>query len=85
MVRIQLELPEDKVRELNELMEEAAITTRKDLFNTALSLLDWVVSERKQGRIITSLDEESGNYKELVMPLFALLGRRHKAAAEGRA
>lgn len=75
MIRIQLDLPVDKVRELDGLMEEAHITTRKDLFNTALTLLAWVANERKEGRVIASLDERSGSYKELVMPFFSFLKR----------
>lgn len=68
MVRIQFELPEEKVKELEELMRVAGITTRKDLFNNALTLLEWAVQERKAGRSIASVDEHNKRYKELVMP-----------------
>jgi hypothetical protein len=77
-MRIQLDLPEEKVQELDDLMREVNITTRKDLFNTALTLLVWVVNERKGGRIIASLDEEDDSYKELVMPFFSFLRSRRK-------
>src|SRR5438552_16175102 len=80
MVRVQLDLPEEKIRELDGLMQEAQIRTRKDLFNSALTLLAWMFNERKGGRIIASLDEESGSYKELVMPFFPLV-RREEAAS----
>jgi len=36
MVRIQLDLPEEQVKELDELMRETHIGTRKDLFNNAM-------------------------------------------------
>jgi len=68
MVRIQFELPEEKVKELEALMEAAQITTRKDLFNNALTLFEWALQERKTGRTIASVDEENKKYKELVMP-----------------
>lgn len=68
VVRIQLDLPEHKLEELNELMKEANIGNRKDLFNTALTLLAWVVAQRKENRIITSLNEEEGSYIELKLP-----------------
>ena len=80
MIRIQLDLPAGKVRELDELMEEANIGTRKDLFNTALTLLAWVVDERKEGKKIASVDEDKDTYKELVMPFFAFLRRKPKVA-----
>lgn len=80
MVRIQLDLPADKVRELEELMAEIEIKTKKDLFNTALTLLAWIVEERKEGRKIASIDEEKDTYRELVMPFFAYLRRKKPIA-----
>ncbi|HEX3683338.1 MAG TPA: hypothetical protein VHU83_12450 [Bryobacteraceae bacterium] len=68
MVRIQLDLPEEQVKELDELMRETHIGTRKDLFNNALTLFQWAVKAKRSGRIIASMDEEKGTAKELVMP-----------------
>ena len=68
MVRIQLELPEDQVAELDELMRETKIRTRKDLFNNALTLFAWAVKEKKAGRIIAAIDESQNVVKELLMP-----------------
>ncbi len=67
MIRIQFELPEDKVKELEGLMRETQIATRKDLFNNALTLFEWTVKERKSGNIIASIDEKKGVLKELAM------------------
>jgi len=68
MVRIQLDLPDEQVRELDELMKETLLTTRKDLFNNALTVFQWAAKAKRAGRIVASIDEESGNAKELVMP-----------------
>lgn len=68
MVRIQLDLPEEQVKELDVLMEKAKLTTRKDLFNNALTLFQWAVKAKEAGRIVASLDEDNGTAKELVMP-----------------
>jgi metal-responsive CopG/Arc/MetJ family transcriptional regulator len=68
MVRIQLDLPEEQVKELDALMGKTKLTTRKDLFNNALTLFQWAVKAKEAGRMIASLDEESGTAKELVMP-----------------
>jgi len=67
MVRIQLDLPEDQVAELDKLMEETRLTTRKDLFNNALTLFAWAVKAKKAGRVIASVDENQ-HIRELVMP-----------------
>lgn len=67
MVRIQLDLPDDQVAELDRLMEETRLSTRKDLFNNALTLFMWAVKAKRAGRIIASVDEGQ-NIRELVMP-----------------
>ena len=67
MVRIQLDLPDDQVAELDQLMEETRLATRKELFNNALTLYWWAVKAKRAGRIIASVDENQ-NIRELVMP-----------------
>ena len=68
MKRLQFEMPEERVRELDELAERTGLKTRVQLFNAALTLFEWAVKERENGRIITSMDEVTGKYKELEMP-----------------
>lgn len=78
-MRIQLELAEEDVKELKELMKEARINTYKELFSNALTLLYWTAHEVNSGRIIASMDEKEGKYKELAMPLLlALAAAREK-------
>jgi hypothetical protein len=82
-MRLQLELPEDGVRQLKDLMAEAKIDTYKELFTNALTLLRWSVREVKSGRIIASVDEQRGKYKELAMPIFeAVAGDRNADARQ---
>ncbi len=68
MVRIQLDLPDEQIAELDKLMAEVHIRTRKDLFNNALTLFQWAVREKKAGHTLASIDETDQTYKELVMP-----------------
>jgi hypothetical protein len=65
---IQLELPDSRVPELEDLMEKTGLATRKDLLNDALGLFKWAVRERRAGRTIASVDEKNDRYKELSMP-----------------
>jgi metal-responsive CopG/Arc/MetJ family transcriptional regulator len=67
--RVQLDLPERQVMELDVLMKETGVATRKDFFNQALSLLVWAIKEKKDGRIIASVDEANKHYREVVMPV----------------
>ncbi len=69
MQRIQLELPEEQVAALDHLSEELGIRTRKELFNNALTLLEWAVQERKAGRFIASVDEDQTRLREILLPV----------------
>jgi metal-responsive CopG/Arc/MetJ family transcriptional regulator len=69
MVRIQLELPEEQVEALDQLSEQLGIRTRKELFNNALTLLEWAVQERKAGRFIASVDEDQTRLREILLPV----------------
>jgi hypothetical protein len=80
MVRIQFELSVDKVRELEQLMAEADVPTKKDFINNALTLLVWAIQETKAGRTIASLDEASQHYKELVMPVLSAISSKRRVA-----
>lgn len=77
LIRTQFEVSEEKLRELETLMLDIDIHTKKDLINSALTLLEWAVQERKRGRIITSMDEDSGRYKELVMEPLMVAAKRN--------
>jgi hypothetical protein len=68
MIRIQLELSESRVRELENLMDETGLATKKDLINQALTLFEWAIREKRAGRMIASVDEASQKYKEVLMP-----------------
>ena len=48
--RIQFELSESKIKELEALMEETGVKTKKDILNNALSFLEWAIKERKRAR-----------------------------------
>jgi|1185.fasta_scaffold1041362_1 hypothetical protein len=68
-MRIQLDFPEDKVKELKALMEENGIESYKELFNNSLTLFEWAIQEVKNGRSLASVDEQSERYRVLMMPI----------------
>lgn len=83
MIRIQLDLPEDQVAELDELMKETRLATRKDLFNNALTLFQWAVKAKRAGRTIATIDEGDKTAKELVMPALENVKDRASGAVLG--
>ncbi len=69
--RIQFEFTVNTIQKLNDFMADFNIRTKMELFNNALSLLMWAVKEVRAGRIIASVDEQTGDYKEVCMPILA--------------
>ena len=88
-MRIQLDLPEEKIHELKALMDEADLETYKELFNNALTLLEWSIEESKAGRTLASMDETTDHYRVLVMPMVQRVLKKyhthHPAAPVGSA
>lgn len=72
-MRIQFELTEEKANELTQLMNTIGVSTKKDLFENALTFLEWAVNEIQQDpdRIIGSIKEKEDTYKELQMAAFS--------------
>ena len=71
IVRVQLDMPENRVSEIENIMAKTGVSTRKDVFENALALLEWAVNERKYGRIIASVDQKRERFHELLMPALA--------------
>jgi len=78
ITRVQLDLPAERVAQLDRLADEAGFSTRKDLFNNALALLQWAVKETRRGRAIASVDEKAERFTELNMPFLSEIS--HQAA-----
>lgn len=77
-IRTQLEMSREKVAELEAMMTETELKTKKELFNYALTLLKWAIKERREGRIIASIDEPANKIKELDMPILEVVARKAK-------
>jgi hypothetical protein len=80
VVRVQLDMPEDRVKEIEDIMATTGVSTRKDLFENALTFFEWAVNQRKKGRKIASVDENEECFQELLMP--ALASVKHEAETQ---
>ncbi|GEM_PF-397746 len=69
-MRLQFEIPEERVKEIDALVERLGLRTRVQLFNNALTFFEWGIRQREKGNIIASINEANGTFKELVMPVF---------------
>lgn len=61
---IQISIPVTMEEELQEMRKKVGITNFKDLFNIALTILDWVIGEREQGNRFCSVNKITGEMKE---------------------
>ena len=67
-MRIQLEISDNKHKQIKTLMEKADFKTYSELFNNAVTLLQWSIQQIEAGRSILSVDQDGGKEKELLMP-----------------
>lgn len=67
-MRIQLDLDEKSMKLLDNLKTAIGVKTHKELFNNAITLLDWAVRQRSNGYVIAALDDENKTFRELQMP-----------------
>jgi hypothetical protein len=67
--RLKFDISGQRARDLEALMQEAGLATKREAFNVALSLLTWVVREVGKGKFIASVDEKTGRIHQLAWPL----------------
>lgn len=83
-MRIQIVVDDTYKGMLDELKQVTGLTQWQDLFSDAITMYNWGVQQRLQGRIVTSMDETEENYRELQMPSLehaAAFGKQQKAVA----
>ncbi|NOT87267.1 MAG: hypothetical protein HOP03_03695 [Lysobacter sp.] len=66
--RIVLEYSENRIKELENLQKKLDLSTRKELFNYALGMLEWAVKQREQGYVVMVGNHEIPRYIEISMP-----------------
>ena len=69
VTRVQLDMPTDRVEELDLVKAELGLETRKEFFNNALTLMMWAIREVRKGRVIASVDPVNERFSELRMPV----------------
>lgn len=69
-MRLQFDVTPERAKELDLLMRKCGVESRKDLFNNALTLLEWAIGEVENGKEIASVNEREQKYRILQMPVF---------------
>jgi|SRR5438093_1951448 hypothetical protein len=50
------------------LLDLGALGTERELLDTSVTVLEWAVNQRLNGRVVGSIDESTGIFRELHMP-----------------
>jgi len=67
-MRINFEFTAEQVRKLKGLQEKTGSASMKELFNNAMSLLEWTVDETINGNEIASINTDDKHYRVLIAP-----------------
>lgn len=71
--QLRVEIDEEKLVEMEFLMHECEIRTKKDLINNALTLFKWAVGQRKRGQEIAAVDPKDKSFVEFDMPALSAI------------
>ena len=69
--RLQIDLSPSQMDTLGQMMKDCGLSTKKDLFNNAMTLLEWAIEQVKGGNVIASLNTKDDHYIELHMPVLS--------------
>jgi hypothetical protein len=67
-VRINLEFKKAKIAEIDKLMKIGRISTRKELFDNAITLMKWFMKAKQSGKAVGFLGKNN-TFQEIVMPV----------------
>jgi hypothetical protein len=74
--RIQIDLPEDRYHEIDNLIEQCGFSTKKEFFDNNITLFKWAVRQAMKGLSVASVDERRKLYTELQMPFLERIQER---------
>jgi len=67
-MRIQIVVDDTYKEMLENLKRTTGLNQWQDLFSDAITMYNWAVKQRTEGRIVASMNEQEENYRELQMP-----------------
>lgn len=76
MLEVAFELNEEKLADLNRMVADGHFEDRRDLLNSALTVMQWAIRHAKAGHTIAAVDEDGGKYHELAMPFLTGLSEQ---------
>ncbi len=75
-MRLNFEVSEQQMKELKALQLETDSASMKELFNSAITTLEWLIEEIKKGNEIAAINEERKVYRVFVTPALEKIAKR---------
>lgn len=76
-LKLQLPLTPEQAEEIEIVQNLGSYKTKTAMFEAALTLLDWALTNVSKGRIISAIDEEDGSMVQVEMPGFSRIRRKN--------
>jgi len=82
-MRLNFEFSEYRINDLKRLQTETNADSMKELFNTALTMLEWSVKEVKNGNEIAAVNEHEDVHRVFVTPLLEKVAKKYARQPAG--
>jgi len=73
--RVQFDIIKDRLDRIDDLIDEVHMGSRKEFFDNALSLFEFIIRQEQKGMTSALVNEITGQYSPLLLP--ALTDIRH--------
>lgn len=77
--RVQFDISPERLAALDDLMSLCGVRTRKDLFDNAMTLLEWAANETARGRKIASYKEDTDKVEVVRFPVLENAWRNRRS------
>lgn len=77
-MRLNFEFSEDRINDLKDLQAETSSDSMKELFNNALTMLEWAIKEVKSGNEIAAVSDDQKVYRVFVTPLLERVAKKYR-------
>jgi len=72
-MRLQFDMLESSYHRLTQVMDATGMATKKELFENALTLLEWAIEETAEGNVVGVLDTRTNHFQKLRFAPLAIL------------
>jgi hypothetical protein len=77
-MRLNFEVSEQQLNDFKALQLETDSVSMKDLFNSALTTLEWLIEETKKGNEIAAVNEDRKVYRVFVTPVLEKVAKKYR-------